>query len=156
MSPVVSMQMCIRDRSKKNKSDKKDTFDREKLAAAGCPDTLLDLAERNPETIDFVKGYLDYNSASVNRDISAEVQQGTIPLFLQWDKRWGYEQYGLSLIHIQMCIRDSLGKQLLGMFSVIAWTVVTITITFMIIKATVGPVSYTHLQAQSLSSLSCS
>ena len=31
-----------------------------------------------------------------------------------------------------------LGKQLLGMFSVIAWTVVTITITFMIIKATVG------------------
>ena len=31
-----------------------------------------------------------------------------------------------------------LGKQLLGMFSVIAWTVVTITITFVIIKATVG------------------
>ena len=31
-----------------------------------------------------------------------------------------------------------LGKQLLGMFSVIAWAVVTITITFMIIKATVG------------------
>lgn len=31
-----------------------------------------------------------------------------------------------------------LGKQLLGMFSVIAWTVVTITITFMIIKETVG------------------
>ena len=31
-----------------------------------------------------------------------------------------------------------LGKQLLGMFSVIAWTVVTITMTFMIIKATVG------------------
>ena len=31
-----------------------------------------------------------------------------------------------------------LGKQLLGMFAVIAWTVVTITITFMIIKATVG------------------
>ena len=31
-----------------------------------------------------------------------------------------------------------LGKQLLGMFSVIAWTVVTITITFMIIKATAG------------------
>lgn len=83
-----------KDKSKKDKSDKKDTFDREKLAAAGCPETLLDLAERNPETIDFVKGYLDYDSASVNRDISAEVQQGTIPLFLQWDKRWGYEQYG--------------------------------------------------------------
>ena len=31
-----------------------------------------------------------------------------------------------------------LGKQLLGMFSVIVWTVVTITITFMLIKATVG------------------
>lgn len=31
-----------------------------------------------------------------------------------------------------------LGTQLLGMFSVIAWTAVTITITFLIIKATVG------------------
>ncbi len=31
-----------------------------------------------------------------------------------------------------------LGKQLLGMFSVIAWTVVTITLTFVIIRATVG------------------
>ena len=43
-----------KDKSKKDKSDKKDIFDREKLAAAGCPETLLDLAERNPETIDFV------------------------------------------------------------------------------------------------------
>ena len=87
----------------KDKSNKKDTFDREKLAAAGCPDTLLDLAERNPETIDFVKGYLDYDSASVNRDISAEVQQGTIPLFLQWDKRWGYEQYGDNFMAVTGC-----------------------------------------------------
>ncbi len=31
-----------------------------------------------------------------------------------------------------------LGKQLMGLFAVIAWTVVTITITFVIIKATVG------------------
>lgn len=31
-----------------------------------------------------------------------------------------------------------LGTQILGMFSVIAWTVVTITVTFLIIKATVG------------------
>lgn len=92
-----------KDKSKKNKSDKKDTFDREKLAAAGCPDTLLDLAERNPETIDFVKGYLDYDSTSVNRDISAEVQQGTIPLFLQWDKRWGYEQYGDNFMAVTGC-----------------------------------------------------
>ena len=92
-----------KDKSKKDKSDKKDIFDREKLAAAGCPETLLDLAERNPETIDFVKGYLDYDSASVNRDISAEVQQGTIPLFLQWDKRWGYEQYGDNFMAVTGC-----------------------------------------------------
>lgn len=31
-----------------------------------------------------------------------------------------------------------LGTQILGMFSVIAWTVVTITVTFLVIKATVG------------------
>lgn len=92
-----------KEKSKKDKSDKEDTFDREKLAAAGCPDTLLDLAERNPETVDFVKGYLDYDSASVNRDISAEVQQGTIPLFLQWDMRWGYEQYGDNFMAVTGC-----------------------------------------------------
>lgn len=83
--------------------DSKTEFDREALAASGCPESLLDLAERNPETIKFVKGYLDYDSSSVDRDVSKEVKKGKIPLFLQWDKRWGYEQYGDGYMAVTGC-----------------------------------------------------
>ena len=54
-----------KDKSKKDKSDKKDIFDREKLAAAGCPETLLDLAERNPETFSRARFRCSCNGTSV-------------------------------------------------------------------------------------------
>lgn len=93
-----------KDKSKKDKSDKKDTFDREKLQQPAVRRLcwILQSAIRRPLIL--IKGYLDYDSASVNRDISAEVQQGTIPLFLQWDKRWGYEQYGDNFMAVKRLI----------------------------------------------------
>lgn len=83
--------------------DSESDFDRQSLAVAGCPESLLDLAERNSETVKFVEGYLDYDSNSVDRDVSREVKKGKIPLFLQWDKRWGYEQYGDDYMAITGC-----------------------------------------------------
>jgi hypothetical protein len=36
-------------------------------------------------------------------DISDEVTMGTIPLFLQWDERWGYELYGNDFLAVTGC-----------------------------------------------------
>jgi len=69
------------------------------------PDELVALAAKKPETIDFVAHYLKYLSASSHPDISidSDYTPGSIPFFLQWDERWGYEKYGDDLIAINGC-----------------------------------------------------
>lgn len=78
-------------------------FDWEEKFEDGYPKSLVELAERNPETVDFVKHYKDYDGSSEDIDISDEVEEGTIPLFLQWDERWGYEKYGGDYMAVNGC-----------------------------------------------------
>jgi hypothetical protein len=61
------------------------------------PESLLKLLELNPEAEPFVRGYFQNRDKHPEIDLSGEVVQGTIPLFLQWDERWGYETYGSDL-----------------------------------------------------------
>lgn len=67
------------------------------------PESLLKLLELNPEAEPFVRGYFQNRDKHPEIDLSGEVVQGTIPLFLQWDERWGYETYGSDLIAITGC-----------------------------------------------------
>ncbi len=67
------------------------------------PDSLLTLMEMNPETQDFVQNYFQNRDMHPEIDLSEEVKQGTIPLFLQWDTRWGYETYGSDFMAITGC-----------------------------------------------------
>lgn len=67
------------------------------------PASLRELLKRNPETVQFVYDYPKAGGKEPNIDLSGEVTQGTIPLFLQWDERWGYQQYGSDMIAITGC-----------------------------------------------------
>lgn len=67
------------------------------------PDSLLQLMEHNPETETFVKGYFENRDKHPAIDLSDVVEQGTIPLFLQWDERWGYETYGSDFLAVTGC-----------------------------------------------------
>lgn len=69
----------------------------------GYPDSLQKLLELNPETEAFVKGYFENRDKHPEIDLSDVVEQGTIPLFLQWDERWGYETYGSDFLAITGC-----------------------------------------------------
>jgi hypothetical protein len=64
------------------------------------PQSLIDLLERNPETQDFVLNYPFREDAEY--DLS-EFDREEVPLFLQWDERWGYEKYGSDVIGITGC-----------------------------------------------------
>ncbi len=56
------------------------------------PESLLKHLANNPEMISFLETYPDGKSENCEvRDV--EVAQDC-PLFLQWDKRWGYDSYG--------------------------------------------------------------
>ena len=78
-------------------------YDRMIYEQKGYPESLINLAEKNPETAQFVKDYENYEGNPDDIDISKEVEKGEIPLFLQWDERWGYASYGDSCIGISGC-----------------------------------------------------
>lgn len=65
------------------------------------PQYIIDLYERNPETEDFALNYPFREKRSV--DLSAYADCDTVPLFLQWDPMWGYEDYGSSCIGVTGC-----------------------------------------------------
>ena len=64
------------------------------------PISLIELFERNPETEGFVLNYPFRKDMDV--DLS-EYGRETVPLFLQWDPMWGYEDYGSDCIAITGC-----------------------------------------------------
>lgn len=65
------------------------------------PASLIDLLERNPETETFVLEYPTWEAG--DWDLSEYENSETVPLFLQWDQRWGYETYGSDCIGITGC-----------------------------------------------------
>ena len=64
------------------------------------PKDLIELLETNPETEEFVLWYPFREETEV--DLSGYVGDG-VPLFLQWDPMWGYEDYGSSCIAVTGC-----------------------------------------------------
>lgn len=68
------------------------------------PRELLELLEQNEETYDFVENYAkrkDYQGKDI--DLSDSITAGDVPLLMQWDKRWGYDMYGDSMIGLAGC-----------------------------------------------------
>lgn len=64
---------------------------------------LLELLNKNPETLEFVYNYPNNKDKVFDIDISGDLKSGKVPLFLQWDERWGYSAYGDSMIAINGC-----------------------------------------------------
>ncbi len=73
------------------------------LSSSEYPESLLALAERNPEAKEFVQNYPVNKDKDFEIDLSEEVEEGSIPLFLQWDERWGYEIYGDDFLAVTGC-----------------------------------------------------
>lgn len=69
-----------------------------------CPEELQELLEKYPETYDYVIGYSERDKYKGKRiDLTEDVEEGEVPLLLQWDKRWGYDNYGDKLIGAAGC-----------------------------------------------------
>ena len=66
------------------------------------PESFLKALERNPEILDFVSDY-PISEPKSRGGISFKERLERTPLFLQWDKRWGYVPYGQSDIGISGC-----------------------------------------------------
>ena len=73
------------------------------IPANKWPQEMIDLLNRNPETEDFVLNYPLLKDENFPIDLSDIDYKTSVPHFLQWDKRWGYEPYGDDNIAIAGC-----------------------------------------------------
>ncbi|MBO7682777.1 MAG: C39 family peptidase [Clostridia bacterium] len=66
------------------------------------PQYLIDDLEMNPEILDFVADYLDMEPVG-HGGLTAAEKKSAHPLFVQWDKRWGYSIYGENCMAVSAC-----------------------------------------------------
>jgi len=78
-------------------------YEADQLIEMGYPESLAELYMRNEEARDFVLAYDETKGVSDTINISGDVTAGEIPLFLQWDSRWGYGIYGDDFMATEGC-----------------------------------------------------
>ena len=70
------------------------------------PESLVGLLERNPEAAGFVLDY-PFREETDGGQVSVDLSEG-VPLFLQYDQRWGYLAYGDDFVGVSgsdaMCL----------------------------------------------------
>lgn len=96
-------------------------FGRQSINSSEYPQSLIEFMEKYPEATQFVLDYPQYKNKHEKIDISNEVTKGTLPLFIQWDKRWGYETYGDDFLAVNGCGPTCLSMVKCGLSGDIYW-----------------------------------
>lgn len=78
------------------------------------PEILLMMLSKNTDMTDYVYHYNKYKG-KVFSDNLGKVKKGQYPLLLQYDKRWGYGNYGNSVIAISGCGPTSVAMVIAGL-----------------------------------------
>lgn len=73
------------------------------LEVSAWPDKLVTMLENNPETADFVLMYPLCKGQTYTIDLQKEAAGEAVPLLMQWDTRWGYEEYAGECMGLSGC-----------------------------------------------------
>ena len=73
------------------------------LSLGDYPEELRELLQRNPETEEFVLHYPLDKDEPVDVDLSGYDRTAGVPLFLQWDRQWGFLDYGSKPAALTAC-----------------------------------------------------
>lgn len=91
------------------------------LELLGYPDSLIEKLENYPEARGYVLAYPFRAGEPDEVDVSADITPGEIPLFIQWDARWGYARYGSDMMGINACGPTSLSMVCCGLTGQAKW-----------------------------------
>jgi hypothetical protein len=69
----------------------------------GVPEDVVEFAKKYPEARSYAWNFKKYADEDFDMDVSKEMREREIPLFIQWDKRWGYKKYGSSFVGVAGC-----------------------------------------------------
>lgn len=67
------------------------------------PDFIIEMLDKTPAAIEFAVNYPVSKDKTYKIDMSEYENESDMPLFIQWDKRWGYIEYGSSVAGITAC-----------------------------------------------------
>lgn len=67
------------------------------------PDELVKLYERNEDAREFVNNYFADKDKDFKIDLNEYKDCDSVPLLMQWDKRWGYKQYSGDVFGLTGC-----------------------------------------------------
>ena len=81
--------------SEKNKIQNNQSMLDDIMNSTQYPKQLKELALKNEEALEFVKEH--------TIDLTEEASMDSVPLFVQWDKRWGYEKYSGNFFAASGC-----------------------------------------------------
>lgn len=82
---------------------------------AGAPDAIIELLDKNTETVDFVECYGELKDIPPAETVGELPEDGSLPHLLQWDKKWGYQPYGDSFIAASGCGPTCLSMVITGL-----------------------------------------
>lgn len=88
---------------------------------AAIPEEIRAFVAKYPEAAEFAANYATYADQHIPVDITTDVAQGGLPMFLQWDPRWGYETYGGGFMGVRGCGPTCLSMVLSGLTGHTEW-----------------------------------
>ncbi len=89
--------------SEKNKIQNNQSMLDDIMNSTQYPKQLKDLALKNEEALEFVYDYPTEHVKEHTIDLTEEASMDSVPLLVQWDKRWGYEKYSGNFFAASGC-----------------------------------------------------
>ena len=89
--------------SEKNKIQNNQSMLDDIMNSTQYPKQLKDIALKNEEALEFVYDYPAEHVKEHTIDLTEEASMDSVPLFVQWDKRWGYEKYSGNFFAASGC-----------------------------------------------------
>ena len=89
--------------SEKNKIQNNQSMLDDIMNSTQYPKQLKDLALKYEEALEFVYDYPAEHVKEHTIDLTEEASMDSVPLFVQWDKRWGYEKYSGNFFAASGC-----------------------------------------------------
>ena len=89
--------------SEKNKIQNNQSMLDDIMNSTQYPKQLQELALKNEEALEFVYDYPTEHVKEHIVDLTEEASMDSVPLFVQWDERWGYEKYSGNFFAASGC-----------------------------------------------------
>lgn len=86
-----------------------------KLQFMGCPSEITEFVMKYPEAVSLAKDYQKCHNLEPQKELYPGDFSGRIPLFMQWDSRWGYQHYGDGFTGTTGCGPTSLAMVYTGL-----------------------------------------